>query len=255
MFSNIKAVIFDLDGTIYYGNSVIDGAIDTIDHMKKLGKKVFYLTNNSTKSRLQVYEKLKNMGIDCKIEEVYTSGYISTIYAKKEGIRNIFILGSDDLKDEFSRNQIEVVDDENLAEHLLIGYDTKFDYDRMTRALNVALKGNTIIACNKERHFPGENARRMPGCGAMVGAIEHCTDRKVDLVIGKPNTLMLDILSEINGLSNDEILMIGDTYESDIKMANKFGCKSILISDEEFEDTNSVLKIIDIINLLNNNMK
>lgn len=251
MLNGINAIVFDLDGTIYYGNDIIQGAKQTINKLKSLNKRIFYLTNNSTKSRKQIYIKLINMGIECDIEDIYTSGYVASVYAKNEGIKNIFILGSTNLKDEFISKGIEVVEDENLAENLLIGYDTELDYEGLTKALNVALKGNTIIACNKERHFPGENARRMPGCGAMVSAIEHCTNRKVNYLIGKPNTLMLDVLSTSNNLKKDEILMVGDTYESDIIMADKFGCKSILIDENsKNNDCLTINKIEDLINLI-----
>ncbi len=251
MLKAINAVVFDLDGTIYYGNDIIKGAKETINKMKALNKKVFYLTNNSTKSRKQIYNKLKDMGIECNIDDIYTSGYVAAVYAKNEGIKNIFILGSANLKDEFILKGIEVVEDENLAENLLIGYDTELDYEGLTKALNVALKGNTIIACNKERHFPGDKARRMPGCGAMVSAIEHCTNRKVDYLIGKPNTLMLDVLSARNRLKKDEILMVGDTYESDIVMAKKFGCKSVLIDKNcDNRDCLVINKIEELVNLI-----
>lgn len=245
MFRNIKAIVFDLDGTIYYGNTLINGAFEIIEHFRKHGKKIYFLTNNSTKSRQQIYEKLLSMGLKCSIEEIYTSGYVAAIYAKKENIKNIFIFGSKNLKTEFELKGIEVTESENEAESLLIGYDTDLNYDKLTQALNIALRGKIIIACNKEKHYPGVDARIMPGCGAMVGAIELCANRNVDYVIGKPNTLMLDILVEENNLNRSEILMVGDTYESDIIMANKFGCKSILISkNAEHETTISNIKDI-----------
>lgn len=250
MFKNIKAVVFDLDGTIYYGSKIIDGVEETLEYFNKKGNKIFFLTNNSTRTRRQVYEKLSDMGVKCELEQVYTSGYVASIYAEKENLKNIFIFGSDNLKSEFEDRGIKVVDDENEAENLLIGYDPNFDYEKVTQALHVALKGNTIIACNKERHFPGENARRLPGCGAMVGSIELCINREVDFVIGKPNTLMLDVLSKQYGLCKDEILVVGDTYESDIAMADNYGCKSILISEEVFENTITVTNIKQIIELV-----
>lgn len=249
MFNNIKAVVFDLDGTIYYGNELIEGALEVIEYLRRMGKKIFFLTNNSTKSREQIYNRLISMGLICNIDEVYTSGYVAALYAEKEGVKNIYILGSNDLKNEFYSKGIQVTEDEKLAESLLIGYDTELNYDRLTKALNVALNGRTIMACNKERHYPGKNAIRMPGCGAMVGAIELCANRKVDFVIGKPNTLMLDILLEVNNLNRDEIVMVGDTYESDIIMANNVGCKSILINEKD-EHELTVLKISDIKNYI-----
>lgn len=251
MLENIKAVVFDLDGTIYYGDKVIEGAIETINCIRNLGKKIFYLTNNSTKTRKQIYEKLMKMGIVCEIEQVFTSGYVAAIYAENEKLENIFVLGSENLKQEFKEKGINVIEDENKAENLLIGYDTNLDYEKITKALNVALKGNTIIACNKERHFPGKDARRIPGCGAMVGVIELCANKKVDFVIGKPNTLMLDRLAHMNNLSNNEILMVGDTYESDIIMADDYGCKSILIGEDNINTSTLVVdNISDIIKFI-----
>lgn len=246
MLEKIKAVVFDLDGTIYYGSKIIEGVQEILSYIRENNKRIFFLTNNSTKSRVEIYNKLRNMGIDCHLEEVYSSGYVAGLYAKRENINNIFIFGSDNLKKEFLDLGINVVEDEKLAENLLIGYDPNFNYKTITQALHVALNGKYIIACNKERHFPGENAYRLPGCGAMVGAVELCANKETDFIIGKPNTLMLEVLTSINGLNKEDILMIGDTYESDIVMAQKFGCKSILISKEEKNDTIVVNKISDI---------
>lgn len=246
----IDSVVFDLDGTIYYGDSIIDGVIEVLEYLNEKNKKIFYLTNNSSKTRVEIFKKLINMGISCKLEEVYTSGYLSAIYLKNKGYKNIFVLGSEGLKSELVDMGISITNDEDKSECVLIGYDTKFNYEDLSKALNIALKGKTIIACNKEKHYPGENARRLPGCGAMVGAIEMCCDRNVDYVIGKPNALMLDVLATKNNLNKLKMVMIGDTYESDIIMANDYGCKSILYSTEKIKDTNIVTDMRDIINLI-----
>lgn len=251
MFENIETVIFDLDGTIYYGNEIINGVEEVLEYLNKNNKNIFYLTNNSTKTRKQIQQRLINMGLDCKLEQVYTSGYLSGIYIKNKNLNNVFVLGSEDLKKELREMNIELTENEDLAECILIGYDVNFNYENMTKALNIALKGKKIFACNKEKHYPGKNARRLPGCGAMVGAIEMCSGRKVDYVIGKPNSMMLEILAEENNLDKNSMVMVGDTYESDIAMANEYGCKSILISNDSYKNTISIKNIIQILKLEN----
>ena len=72
----------------------------------------------------------------------------------------------------------------------------------------------------------------MTGCGAMSAPIEWCAQRESDVIIGKPNTLMVKLLCEQEKLPAERFLMIGDTYESDIRMADRAGCKSILIDKE-----------------------
>ena len=248
MFSTVKAVLFDLDGTLYYGDKAADGAVDTVRAMRERGLRVFFLTNNSTRMREQICRKLNGMDIPCSCDEVFTSGYTAALYAKKERLPNVYIFGSADLKREFEQCGVNVAD-EASAENLVIGYDPNFSYDGLTAALNVALKSRMMISCNSERRFPGNNARLMPGCGAMVASIEHCSGRKSDYIIGKPNTLMIDMLCEIYGYSSDELLVVGDTYESDILMANRKGVQSVLISSAIYDDCVSISRLGELENL------
>ena len=148
------------------------------------------------------------------------------MYAKMNSLENIFIFGSNNLKEEFEKLNVSITSDES-ANNLLIGYNPDMTYEGLTQALRVALHANCIMACNRERVFPGENTRLMPGCGAMTAPIEWCAKRQCDVVIGKPNTLMVEFISKINMVEKKHILVIGDTYESDIEMANRAGAKSI----------------------------
>lgn len=244
MFKNIKAVLFDLDGTIYLGEELIPGAKEVVNRLREMGKEIYFMTNNSTKNRNEIKEKLNNMGLTCQLEEMYTSGYAAALYVKNNCYTDVFISGTDALKKEFFDMGINVTD---KAKVMVIGYDKAFDYNKITDALQVGLSADVIIACNKERHYPVEGGKRLPGCGAMVGAIEGSLGRPVDYVVGKPNPLLLDIICKDTGHNSTDIMVIGDTYESDILMSKDYGCKSIYIGSDYKECTHvtSISRILD----------
>lgn len=229
---DIQAVMFDLDGTIYYGSQIIDGANQTIAFFRSHDVKVFFATNNSTMTRQGVYEKLVRMGVDCRLNEVLTSGFLATVYAKKEGLHDVHIFGTADLVCEFEQQGITVNQSES-AENLFIGYDSDMTYEHLTKAIRVALHAHRVIACNRERIFPGDNGKLLPGCGAMTAPIEWCANRKCDVVIGKPSTMMVDYLCEQFHLKRESLLVVGDTYESDVAMAENASCPSVLIGADE----------------------
>lgn len=241
----LKGIAFDLDGTIYEGNTAILGAKDTIQYAREQGYQIFFLTNNSTKTRKQIYERLCSMGIVCEFSEVYTSGYVAALHMMRENVSDIFVFGSTDLKTELRQMNISISDNEN-ANNLLVGFYPAFTYEELTIAMRVALNAKRIYVCNKERNYPGEKGKLYPGCGAMVAPIEFCANRCADYVIGKPNTMMLEMICDKNALQRDEIIMVGDTYESDIEMAKNFGCKSILISSNSKKDVDTVAFIKEV---------
>lgn len=236
---SLDIVLFDLDGTIYYGSEIIDGANDTINFFRKNGKKIFFTTNNSTKTRKQIYERLIGMGVDCNLEEVLTSGYLAALTAKKRFMEDIYIFGSKNLIAEFENLGVKVNQSET-AKNLLIGYDPDMTYEGLSKAVRVALHARCIMACNKERVYPGKDAQLMPGCGAMTAPIEWCANRQCDFVIGKPNILMVEHLSAEYSIPTNRFLVIGDTFESDIAMANVAGCQSILIGNNKDYNINVV---------------
>ena len=243
--SDFDAILFDLDGTIYWGTELIPGANDTIAFFRNNGKKVFFTTNNSTKRREQIYEKLNKMGVDAQYDEVLTSGYVAADYAKRNNMKDIHIFGSADLIHEFKDMGVDVNQEED-AENLLIGYDPGMTYEDLVKAVRVAMNCKTIMACNREKIFAGQGAKPFPGCGAMTAPVEWCSGRTADIIIGKPNTMLVDFLKSAYGIEPSRALVIGDTYESDVAMAKNAGCLSICISPNEYDDTVNVRAIKDI---------
>ena len=225
MFDSVTTVIFDLDGTLYCADTPVQNAAYTFNQLRKNGIQVLFLTNNSVKTRAQIRNKLQKLEIQCSIDEIFTSGYMAVLYSLYKELADIYICGSDGLKEEFQNAGFININSKD-AKNLVIGYDPSFSYKELTNAFSIALKAQHIIACNKERYFPGENNKLFPGCAAMVAPIEYCSNRTADIVVGKPNPQMLKLICRKYNLKPNQLLMVGDTYESDILMAQNFGCYS-----------------------------
>ena len=89
-FDNIKAVILDLDGTVYEGNRLIDGADSAIEFMRRKGLKVIFCSNNSSRPAADIAKKLNSMGIPCTEEDVISSGSLAVRYAIDNHLEKVY---------------------------------------------------------------------------------------------------------------------------------------------------------------------
>jgi len=241
--NKIKLFAFDLDGTIYIDNKLVPGVIELLSFLKDRYQVIFF-TNNSSKTTTQTHEKLNNLGVKCKLNEVYTSSSATVSYLSEAGIDNLYVIGSNEFCEEIKGQGLKVVDADS-AENLVVGLDFDLNYDKIAKALTVLLKGGKFIACNKDRSFPIGNNSYLPGCGAIVGAITGSSNKEPDYIIGKPNTYILQKISDKFKVNNNEMVIVGDSYESDIIMAQNYNCKSILISKNN-KSNNRILVVEDI---------
>jgi HAD superfamily hydrolase (TIGR01450 family) len=224
------AVVFDLDGTIYNGNALIEGAHELVLSLKEKGVNIYYCSNNSSQTRNKVCEKLNKMGLSVTSNDVITAGYATAHYVAEENIRNVFCFGSIGLRHELQACGSNIVAEPELASAVIIGLDPSLDYRRISQLMTLRGKQCRLIACNRDKFFPSEDGNMQPGCGYIVDLVELLLERKVDYIVGKPSDYLLKMLMNTNGLTAENLIMIGDSLESDIGMANTLGCKSILIS-------------------------
>ena len=244
----IRLFAFDLDGTLYVGENLLPGAAELLRYLREKCQIVFF-TNNSSKTVSQVHEKLNRLGIECKLHEVYTSSSVTAAYLKESGIDNLYVVGSQGFRDELQNYGIRIVEDDS-AENLVVGLDFDFNYNKVAIALSILLSGGKFIACNEDRSFPAGENKFLPGCGAMVGAISTAADKRPDFIVGKPNTYILSKISEAFNVKHDEIVVVGDSYESDIKMALNYDSHAILINSNGGTVSGDVLIMKDLNNML-----
>lgn len=228
-----KTFVIDLDGVVYRGKDIIEGANDAIAMLRNAGKHVLFLTNNSTTLTSKVANKLVGLGIPCAPNEIMTSARGAAKHLEEHFSKSndgVLVFGTDDFKAEVQECGVSIAsfDDCNV---LVVGYNPNFTHEHLAQATWALQRpGVEFIVCNLDPNYPGENGRLMPGCGALVSAIETASGRKASLEIGKPNPFILDILLKEFGLTREGCVIIGDSDYSDIELARRANVASVFIT-------------------------
>ncbi len=222
-----KAILLDLDGTVYRGSEAISGAAKTIKLLKERGVRVFYLTNSSTKSREKRAEFLKGLGIPARSEEIYSSSYAAAKYVEKNRPGcTVFALCEGGIQEEIRKRDLEISNDEH-AGVVIVGLDRSINYKKLAIAHRAIENGAAFIATNEDPTFPVEDGF-LPGAGAFVAAIEKSTGVR-PFVTGKPNPYLINLILDENDFRKDEVLVVGDRLETDILSGIKADVKTALV--------------------------
>lgn len=234
---DIKCFLLDMDGTIYLGNELIDGAKEFLNTLKEKEVKYLFLTNNSSKNKDKYVEKLNKLGIAANREDVFTSGEATTIYLNKlkKGAK-IFLLGTKDLEEEFEKAGFELTKERGQdIDFVVLGFDTTLTYEKLWIACEYIAEGKTYIATHPDFNCPLEGGKFMPDVGSMIELIKASTGR-TPIVIGKPNSHIVDAILEKYNLKKEELAMVGDRLYTDIRTGIDNGLTSILVMSGETDE-------------------
>ncbi len=224
-------IVFDLDGVVYLGDTPIPGAVEALNGLAAQGHSLWFLTNNSTRSRRDYAEKLSRMGIPTTPEQVMTSSYATALYLKEQGAagKTVYVVGERGIGEEMTNAGLRVLPDETEgpADYVVVGLDRNLTYDRMARAHEKIRQGARFVATNRDATYPME-VGEIPGGGAMVVFLEYST-RVTPVTIGKPEVGMWERILAVSGVQPSEALMIGDRPETDIMGAKRVGLRTALV--------------------------
>lgn len=229
-----KCYLLDMDGTIYLGEQLIDGADKFLEKIKETGKKYIFLTNNSSKNKSSYVQKLKRIGIESNHDEVFTSGEATTIYLNKiKKKAKIFLLGTKALEEEFKNAGFELVRERDKEiDFVVLGFDTTLTYEKLWIACDYIASGVKYIATHPDFVCPLEGGKCMPDVGSMIAFIK-ATTGKEPIVVGKPNRHIVDAILEKYSLKREELVIIGDRLYTDIRTGLDNGIDSILVMSGE----------------------
>lgn len=222
------ATILDLDGTVYLGDNLIDGAETTVRTLREAGIEVMFLTNKAIARRQDYAEKLTRLGIPTDTDQVINSGWVTARYIKQQyPEQTAFVIGEDPLVEEFDTVGIPTRT-ETSGDLLVASMDREFTYQKLELALETVDEETPFLATNPDRTCPTENGA-IPDAAAMIGAVEGVTGQSVDEVLGKPSASMLEVVLDKLNLGAENCLMVGDRLETDIEMGARTGMDTALV--------------------------
>ena len=242
--AKVRAVIFDADGVLIHGKTPHPGAIDLLDWVRKSGRRLYVLTNNSSKARSQYAARLRRMGFHIHRSEIITSGYLTARYFVQcqqtrpwpqfaVRLPHIFVVGGNGIPAEFKAVGVRAtltrsILDPRKPQFVIAGIDRTMTYAKIARAQRaITAEGALFIATNQDPTFPVENGFQ-PGAGTIVAAISTAVGRPPDIVVGKPHPLAMQITLETAGCKASEVLMVGDRLDTDIQVGRQAGVYSVL---------------------------
>lgn len=223
-----KTYLIDLDGTMYCGNTLLEGAKVFIDALLERGQPFLFLTNNATRTRAQNVAHMEAMGFRGILEEhFFTSAMASAAYvAKRSTKRRAFYIGMDGLREALREAGFTIVEED--ADFVFVGLDKQADYRKYSRALQLLLKGAQLIGTNYDRIIATSEGFDV-GNGSIVTMLEYASSQRSPK-IGKPYAPMLELALERLSLKKDDVILIGDNLETDIRLGYDNGVESVFVT-------------------------
>jgi len=238
-----KGFIFDLDGTVYLSDRLIPGADRAIRLIRESGRKVVFLSNKPIQTREDYASKLTRLGIPTPPDEVINSTLVMVRYLKKEASQaRLFVIGETPFVEELKKAGFPITDEPREVDYVVAAFDRTFDYRKLNIAYQAIKRGAHFVATNPDRTCPVEGGE-IPDCAGMIAAIEAVTQKKVEVIVGKPSPLMIQAAMDAMGLRPEECILIGDRLETDIRMGKEAGIATgIVLTGVTSEDALKEIK-------------
>ena len=227
-----KAFLIDLDGCVYSGSRLMPGAAAFIARLRQDGKKIIFLSNNSTHTLAELVEKLRRMGIETGQEDILTPlSVCGAFLAEQRGLTSVFVLGTAALRQAVQAAGHTLTEDN--AQVVICGRDLDFTYARFEKAGKLLKSGAWFLLTNEDLSHPSEDGLPVPEAGAFAAALTAVTGRIPDEAIGKPRRWLYQIGLQRLGVSAGEAMMIGDNADTDILGGHRAGLMTIHVAPQQ----------------------
>jgi len=251
MFCRKSTFIFDCDGVIWKGDTILPGIIQFLSDLREMNKNVFFVTNNCMKTREEYLEKFKKLKIQAEVSQIFPSSYLSALYLSRDPNRqSVYCFGSEAMRKEMDKFEIDYFGFENENElneididrwnqfkvrknvsHVLCGFDPHFNLTKVCMASSYVNNGAKFIVTNMDHKLPLSNPDiTLPDVGAMVASVKVATEKDVDYIAGKPSRMAFEaIQSSCPGkIDSESTVMFGDRLDTDIQFGINCGLTTVL---------------------------
>lgn len=221
---SIRALLVDLEGTVYQGNRLIEGAVEALSAALARGIPHVFVTNTTSRPRSTIVRGLAEMGLAAEAEAIFTAPRAAREYLIGRGLTRCHFLLRPALLEDF--DGIEPVAEG--AEAVVLGdLGDGMSYARLNRAFRMLLDGAELVTLVRNRYWRGEGGF-MLDAGPFAAALEHASGKSATLT-GKPSPVFFAAALASIGAAPGDAAMIGDDLESDVGGAQAAGMKGVLV--------------------------
>jgi arabinose operon protein AraL len=236
----VDGFVFDLDGTVYLGETALPGAVEGITELRRRGKLTLFVSNKPLQPRQVYAQKLTRLGIPTRSDEVITSAFVLGHHlANKWPHLKLYVIGEEGLRGELRSYGLNVLDeladqdpkqviDPQDIDAVVVAFDRTLDYRKLNTAYQALRRGARFFATNADKVCPMPGGG-IPDAGGTLAALEHMSGREVELIAGKPSSLIMKVALELLDLPPERCMMVGDRLETDILMGHRVGMTTALV--------------------------
>jgi len=225
--AGIRALLVDLEGTVYQDGALIPGAAQALGAAAARGLDVAFVTNTTSRPRSVLVRELAGMGIPIDADAVFSAARVAREYLIGRGLRRCHLLTRPSLAEDFAG----IVQDDAGADAVVLGdLGETLSFERLNRALRLLVgdvKVVELVALARNRFWMGKDGI-MLDVGPLVAALEYASGTIATLV-GKPSPEFFGAVLRALSVSREEAAVIGDDPESDVGGAQALGMRGLLV--------------------------
>jgi HAD superfamily hydrolase (TIGR01450 family) len=230
----IDTVLCDLDGVVWLAHQPIVGSVDAVAVLRRSGRRVLFVTNNSAATLDDHERALAAVGISARGDVVSSAMAVTGLV---EVGQRVLVAAGPGVAEALELAGAEVVINRGTplgerVDAVVVGMHRDFDYDRLAVAADQARRCGRLIGTNTDTTYPTPHGL-LPGGGAILAAVASASGVE-PVIAGKPHqplaTLVVSMLTTSDApFVPERILMVGDRPETDGRFAERLGCRFALV--------------------------
>jgi HAD superfamily hydrolase (TIGR01458 family) len=228
----MAAILLDVDGVFHVSGRPLPGGAEAVSRLRDAGHRLRFVTNTTTRSRLQQVEELRGMGIELADDELQTCAQAAARALKG---KRVLALTMHAILDDL--DGIELVGEG--ADAVLVGGADEtdestrvFSYMNLARAWNELESGADLYCLHRNRWWQTERGP-LPDAGLYVAGLEYASGLDAT-VLGKPATSYFELALDALDADPQLAWMVGDDLEIDVAGAQRVGLRTVLVRTGKF---------------------
>lgn len=232
----MTSILFDIDGVLYEGNRAVEGAAETIQWCQNSSIPHLFLTNTTSRSRIDLVDKLAQFGIKTNSNKIITPAVVAAKWLKENTHGDIAILLPESTKTEFDTLPVVEVNTAQRVSAIVVGdLGEQWGFSILNRTFQLLMEQPKpiLIALGMSRYWKAEDGLRLDTAPFVV-ALEHASDVHA-VVVGKPAATFFQAALTTIAADAENTIMIGDDIRSDVGAAQALGIKGILVQTGKYK--------------------